>query len=56
MIVRNKYINKAKDDIKSMLIEKINLKYNKRTNKGRPNSLSVSECLDAIFLCSCEWC
>jgi hypothetical protein len=51
-MIRNKYINKAKDDIKSILIEKIELKYNKTTNKGRPNSLTISECLDAIFLCS----
>lgn len=51
-MIRNKYMNQSKDNIKMQLIDIIEHKYAKKTNRGRPNILSISECLDAIFLCS----
>ncbi len=46
-------INKSEaiDNIKSQLEEIIKYDYRK-SNKGRPNALTISEFLDAFFLCS----
>ena len=43
----------AIDKLKLILETKINEKYKKLSKVGRPESITVMECLDAIFLCSC---